>query len=313
MTDTGRNPTPIAGSDAGRMKLARSIDEFSERILLLLTPQSFAAARAFRPRASDVIIATYPKCGTTWVQQIAHGLRTGGDMAFDEITEVVPWLEAALDLGLDLDAEQKAEPRLFKTHVRAELAPPGCRYISVIREPGDALASQYHFMEGWFLERGAVAIDDFVRLLAFSTGPGSTYWNYLLSWWRRRDDPQVLTLSFEDLKEDLEAQVARVARFLATDVARRSIDVATRQATFAFMKTHEGQFDEHLTARARNSACDLPPDAATTKVREGKTGTRRALSDATLALLDERWASVVAPETGFASYAALRAALAERE
>ena len=51
----------------------------------------------------------------------------------------------------------------------------------------------------------------------------------------------------------------------------------------------------------------------TTKVREGKTGTRRALSDATLALLDERWASVVAPETGFASYAALRAALAERE
>jgi len=295
------------------MKLARSIDEFSERILLLLTPQSFAAATAFRPRASDVIIATYPKCGTTWVQQIAHGLRTGGDMAFDEIIEVVPWLEAAFDLGMDLDAEQKAEPRLFKTHLRAELAPPGCRYILVIREPGDALASQYHFMEGWFVERGAFAIDDFVRLLASSTGRGSTYWNHLLSWWKRRDDPQMLILSFEDLKEDLEAQVARVARFLATDVARRSIDVATRQATFAFMKAHESQFDEHLTARARNAACHLPPDAGTTKVREGESGTRRALSDATLALLDERWASVVAPETGFASYAALRAALAERE
>ena len=180
------------------MKLARSIDEFSERILLLLTPQSFAAVKAFRPRASDVIIATYPKCGTTWVQQIAHGLRTGGDMAFDEITEVVPWLEAALDLGLDLESEQKAEPRLFKTHLRAELAPPGCRYILVIREPGDALASQYHFMEGWFLERGAVAIDDFVRMLAFSTGPGSTYWNHLLSWWKRRDDPQVLIPCYKD-------------------------------------------------------------------------------------------------------------------
>ena len=58
-----------------------------------------------------------------------------------------------------------------------------------------------------------------------------------------------------------------------------------KRALSEFAKAHEGQFDEHLTARARNSACDLPSDAGTTKVREGKTGTRRALSDATLALL----------------------------
>jgi len=35
---------------------------------------------------------TPPKCGTTWMQQIVHGLRTRGSMDFNEITRVVPFL-----------------------------------------------------------------------------------------------------------------------------------------------------------------------------------------------------------------------------
>ena len=77
MTDTGRNPTPIAGSDAGRMKLARSIDEFSERILLLLTPQSFALARSSHRQDgaySEVAAARLFRC-SLWVRvekKLAH-------------------------------------------------------------------------------------------------------------------------------------------------------------------------------------------------------------------------------------------------
>src|SRR4051812_23528306 len=68
-------------------------------------------------RPSDVLIATFPKCGTTWVQQIVHGLRTRGSMDFEEISLVIPWIERSALLGLDINAPQVAEPRAFKTHL----------------------------------------------------------------------------------------------------------------------------------------------------------------------------------------------------
>eukprot|EP00968_Pinguiococcus_pyrenoidosus_P022004 scaffold2979_cov243-Pinguiococcus_pyrenoidosus.AAC.5 len=40
---------------------------------------------AFVPRAGDVFVVTYPKCGTTWMMQIVHGLRSGGSMDFGEV------------------------------------------------------------------------------------------------------------------------------------------------------------------------------------------------------------------------------------
>ena len=63
--------------------------------------------------ATDVFIATYPKCGTTLLQQMLHTLRTRGDMSFDEITEVVPWFESAWDIGIDPGAEQVASCLLY--------------------------------------------------------------------------------------------------------------------------------------------------------------------------------------------------------
>ena len=36
----------------------------------------------FKPRATDVLITTAPKAGTTWMQQILHQLRSGGDTSW---------------------------------------------------------------------------------------------------------------------------------------------------------------------------------------------------------------------------------------
>jgi hypothetical protein len=45
------------------------------------------------------------------MQQILHQLRSGGDMSFDEINDVVPFIELAYDTELDLEAEHKYQPR----------------------------------------------------------------------------------------------------------------------------------------------------------------------------------------------------------
>ena len=64
--------------------------------------KSVRVGRYFKPQPSDVFVVTYPKCGTTWVTQILHALRTAGSMDFGEITEVVPWVILARELTLTL-------------------------------------------------------------------------------------------------------------------------------------------------------------------------------------------------------------------
>jgi hypothetical protein len=112
-----------------------------ERRSRLMTKEGRQKALSFIPRSSDVIVAAPAKCGTTWMQQIMHQLRSGGDMTFTDISEVVPWIDLAYDVGQDLDAEHKYQPRCFKTHTGYDVCPKGGKYIVVYREPCSGVAS----------------------------------------------------------------------------------------------------------------------------------------------------------------------------
>ncbi len=290
---------------------ATSIPELLRRLPNVRSEEGAAYAAAFRPRPSDVLIVTYAKAGTTWMQQIIHGLRTGGDMSFDEITEAVPWIETAHDLGLDLDADQAGEPRAFKTHFNAGQAPPGCRYIYILREPKDVAVSFYNFMVGWFLEPGSVSLDAFVREFFLVDPRSGNYWFHLLSWWPRRADPDCLFICYEDMKADLPGTVRRVAGFAGIEADAETLAIATRQAGFDFMKAHGRQFDDHLVSDARNAVCGLPADAASSKLGTGKVGGHaEVMSPETRDLLDQMWRNNIEAELGFAGYDDLRAALA---
>jgi membrane protein len=118
-----------ARGESGAPRRATTVQEMEE-LLVRSFPRN-ERWQAFQPRPSDIIITPYAKCGTTWLQQIAHGLRTRGSMDFNEITEVTPWIENAALLGWDLDAEQAANPRLFKSHLAWREVPKGARYIVI--------------------------------------------------------------------------------------------------------------------------------------------------------------------------------------
>lgn len=272
------------------------------------TPESEAAAAAFRPRPSDVFIATYPKSGTTWLQQIVHVLR-GGDTEFDEISAVVPWLESAIDTGLDLDADQPGQLRAFKTHLAIPELPAGGRCIYALRDPKDVAVSFFRFFEGWMFEPGSISLDAFVADFLASGSRSGRYWDHLRSSWPALSRPDVLPLCYEDMRADLEGAVRRVARFLGVD-DEAAIGRAVACSSFEYMAARPRQFDDHLVRGARDAACGLPP-GETTKVRTGRVGAHRdALSPATAALLDAIWATEIRPALGLSDYDALRAHVA---
>lgn len=73
--------------------------------------------------------------GNAIAVQIIHGLRSKGNMDFDEIFDVVPLIEIAFDCGFSsLDIDQDYLPRFYKTHVWYPDCPKHAgKYIYVTR------------------------------------------------------------------------------------------------------------------------------------------------------------------------------------
>lgn len=288
-----------------------SIAEMKTRMQAFGSDEGHAAGLAYRPDPTDIFISPFAKCGTTWMQQIVHGLRTGGDMEFGEITEVVPWLELAQDLGQDILAPQRARPHAFKSHLSWDDIPKGGRYIVVLRDPVDAFVSFFRFLEGWHFETGSVSLEAFADY-ALSREGGDNYWTHTASWWGQRDNRDVLLLAYEEMKRDLPGAVARVADFMGGYTPER-VALAARQADFDFMKAHAHQFDDNFLRRILDPVCGLPPDGTSNKVSTGTAGQgAQAVTPEIRARLDARWRETMQARFGLPDYAALRAELVVR-
>ncbi len=287
-----------------------TLAEMHERQARMLTKEGFRRALAFTPQPTDVIITPYAKSGTTWVQQIVHGLRTRGDMQFSEITEVVPWIEMAYDLGMDLDLPQKGFPRAFKSHLTWELVPKGARYIYVMRDPKDVAVSMYHFLQGWWFESGAISLATFAREQFLKPQSPNAYWAHIRSWWPHRHDSTVLFLCYEDMKQDLLATVQRIVTFIGCPLDAELQGIVLHQSSLQFMQAHKQHFDDHLIRQARDAVCGLPPGGDSSKVRTGNIGDHaRELPADVSAECDRIWKEEIEATLGFATYADLRIAL----
>ena len=148
-------------------------------------------------------------------------------MDFVEISAAVPWLELAFDQGQDLEAPQYGDkeglPRLFKTHAWEEHCPNFPKVVVVLRNPEDVVLSFYKFFEGWFFEPGSVSLEAFAREFWLARGvptskmQNASYFIHLTSWYKKKDDPNVLIVFFENMRQDLKRETERVAKFISTE------------------------------------------------------------------------------------------------
>lgn len=105
-----------------------------------LPPASGLAS--YTPRSTDVIVTTFPKAGTTLMQQLLYQICLFGrriphadDHNFIDISEKVPWLDY-IHLHDDSHSDQTSSPRLYKTHSPASrFKRYAQRHVVVLRDP----------------------------------------------------------------------------------------------------------------------------------------------------------------------------------
>lgn len=209
----------------------------------------------FRARPDDIFICTPPKCGTTWTQTIVASLLwpDGGQPA--AIWDMSPWLEARFEPIDDVLArlEAQAHRRFIKSHTPPDGLPwfPGTSYVAVLRDGRDAMMSLVNHIEHFRPEVRA-RLDEQARenhLPAMREYDGDVraffaswlqdepvFFPHASGWWERRHLPNVLLVHYNDLKADLDGEMARIARFLGIEVAPDLWPQVVERCTFESMK-----------------------------------------------------------------------------
>ena len=192
-----------------------------------VTQEEVDKLKSFKLYPDDVWIVTYPKCGTTWTQQIVRLIINKGEQDDIKITTAVPWLEGGKLLSPDLNAEEMPRPRAFKTHFSYNMLLCGpahatpCKYIYVIRNPKDAAASGYCHLKKVY--QPDIEWDTFWKKFVGGEGLYGEFFDHLLSWLPHKDDKNVLFMKYEDMKTDLIKAVAQIASFIDIDLSSEEI------------------------------------------------------------------------------------------
>ncbi|GMJ01700.1 sulfotransferase 2A, ARABIDOPSIS THALIANA SULFOTRANSFERASE 2A [Hibiscus trionum] len=188
----------------------------------------------FQAFDSDVMVATFPKCGTTWLKALTFSTLyrsqfSRGGIEHPSLTSTPHQLVRQLEYDVymnnpcpDLDNICVYKPRLFGTHVPYASLPTSikeskCKIVYICRNPMDMFISLWSFtgklrdenQESLSLGQ---AFDKFCRGI-LTHGP---FFDHVLEYWNasQENPDKVLFLKYEDLKEDINSQLKHLAMFL---------------------------------------------------------------------------------------------------
>lgn len=213
-------------------------------------------------RDDDIVVSTYAKSGTTWMQQILAQMIFGGDPTL-QVAEMSPWLDLRVppkEVKLPV-VEAQTHRRFMKTHlpVDALVYSPIAKYIYIARDGRDVVWSLYnHHINAnatWY-----EALNDTPGLVGprIEPPPGDIvqywhdwferdgfpfwpFWENIRSWWAIRHLPNIMFVHFAHLKADMPGMMRRIAAFFEIPIREDNWDAIVEYCSFDWMKKNATQ------------------------------------------------------------------------
>ncbi len=198
----------------------------------------------------DIVVASHPKSGTTWMQNIVSLLMNDGNpekVKGQLLYLRVPWLEGKEDPECDCGyklLETRSSPRLMKTHVYGSLVPPAMldktKIVYIVRNPKDVAVSYFHMHRAYqFLPY--IPWDEFITELFL---PGKLLYGpwhkHAIYWWEMsKSHSNILFLHYEALVKDLKTNLEKIAAFLGKKLAADAIQKVVEKSSFTSMKVNQ--------------------------------------------------------------------------
>lgn len=222
----------------------------------------------FQIRADDVWVVTFPKAGTTWIQNIVWQLKNNLDFSANYLNPVERFLERTVSYDLTADEdirtfhdeneynelhnnldqyleeyEKQDSPRLFKSHLPAHLLPKDIwtvkpKVIYVYRDAKDVAISMYHMFRNLKTDQYGGTLEEFCDLFLDDMVIYAPF-NAHVNGFRQLDHfDHVLLINYEEMSVDPVAGIKKISEFLECSYSDDQLKQLTEHASFHNMRNN---------------------------------------------------------------------------
>ncbi|XP_069132731.1 sulfotransferase 1B1-like [Argopecten irradians] len=221
------------------------------------TEKHMQSIRNFDSRESDILLCTFPKCGTHWVHEIVSMILQG-DARYTKGHKLNFMMEAC---NLE-ELANAPSPRFINTHLAFRHIPKkhvdnGYKIILVSRNPKDVMVSFYNHIDRDPLtscgeDNFPGTWSDYIQDMCENRhNIYGGYFNYLSEWEEAKKTKVVTNVHsafYEDLKKNPVAEIARLAAFLNKELSSQVMEDIANKCSFKNLvdATKSGQKGEDV-------------------------------------------------------------------
>jgi len=231
----------------------------------------------FKFKSTDILLMTFPKCGTTWTQEIIWTMKNNPNlnhpMANLNPNIKAPFLEADTLVEIKMDdkgallgesvkqfrelcagkdpkdgiflqaAAFSKDPRTIKTHLPFSLLAPSlldtAKVVYVVRNPKDVVVSMCHHQRIIKNVGFKGTFEDYIQLFLDGTVMFAPYGPHLKEAWERRNHPNLHFIFYEEMKADPLKEIKRLNTFMETNLTEEQMQAIVKYTSFEEMKARD--------------------------------------------------------------------------